>query len=120
METLDMPLPSARAGPEAQTGDRVGGLAAAHRRLSARGVSARPDPHRWLARRESGPRQGQGLRVSALPVLESVRRHTEAVHRNVRQARGRVAAMDALPRLGRTAAVRGPARLVHWTEVVSS
>jgi hypothetical protein len=49
--------------------------------------------------------KGRGLRLSALPVLQPLRRHPPNLHRRVRLARHRVAPLGSLAHLGRQAGV---------------
>ncbi len=83
---MGLSFPPARPRPKAHPQDRARRLAARHHRHRATGVSPRPHPHRWLARRQPRAREGQGLRVSPLPVLESLRQHPPVVHRDLREA----------------------------------
>jgi hypothetical protein len=62
--------------------------------------------------------EGAGLRLSALPVLESIGRYSEIVHRRLRRARSRVAAMDPVSRIRSTIGLRSPARQICWPEGV--
>ena len=70
--------------------------------------------------RKTCPLEGQGLRGSALPVLQSLRRHPQAVHRRLRSARRRVAPVDALPRVCSATRVSRLSGHLHRTEVLEA
>jgi hypothetical protein len=81
--------------------------------------SARPHPFRRMARNESRHRPRQDLLVSALPVLQRLRRHSRPLLQRVRSPRRGVAADERSQHLGCPPRVGRIPRYVHRAQVLS-
>lgn len=118
LDGMAVPASSARTGSQALPRYRAGSLAGVDRRCVSGTLSARSHPFGRMARREPSPREGPHVRVSAVPVLEQVRRHQAAVRLRLRAPRGRLATLRQVPHLRRPSRRCPPPRLLRRAEDV--
>lgn len=97
-----VPVSSTRTRQEAEPHDRALPLAGSDCRGRPRPVRSRSHPFGRVARAKPRPCQRAPLRVPPVSVLESVQRHSPAVHLRLRAAWGGLASLGSVPRLGRT------------------